>query len=494
MEDYGWLSLLPPLLTIFLAIVSRNVILALVLGGLSGALIVGGFHPLDSVLYFVGDKIFGQISQPANNQVIITLGVIGGFIKLIEDSGGAKAFAKYMTKFVSTPIKAQLMTYFCGLGIFFTDSGNSLIIGPLFAPLYDKLGICKEKLAYLLDSTASPVCILVPFISWGAYIMSLIESSYSNMGIEGNPLNVLLSALPFQLYSLLTLVAVPMIIFFAKDFGPMAKAQADFEKVIPKEIQKSGDEDEGSLWAIGLPLFTLIGFLSFMMIYFYNFTNKGLTSTSIRTSLFVSYGLAALSSALYMKKSMQKSFGDSVNSFVDGGKSVFFIFYILILAWTLSSICKDLGTGPYIAMAIKSFVTPTIFPMIVFLLGALISLALGSSYGTFAILMPIALPVALDMDVSLYVTIGAVLSGGLFGDHTSPISDTTVLASVGAGCDHIKHVSTQLVYSCVTAFVSAICFVIAAVTQSPYVVFLGVILLFGTLLFITRRYGKVFSA
>lgn len=488
MTEFGWLSLIPPVITIILAVTLRNVLLSLLLGGLSGALIMGGFNPLDSVLYFVGDKVFGQISQPANNQVIITLGVIGGFINLIDQSGGAKAFAKFMTKFVSTPIKAQLMTYLCGLGIFFTDSGNSLIIGPLFAPIYDKLGICREKLAYVLDSTASPVCILVPFISWGAYIMSLIESSYSNMGLEESSLSVLLSAMPFQLYSLLTLVAVPMIVFFAKDFGPMAEAQGSFKQKIKRADDQS--EDKGSIWGIAIPLMALISGLSFMMTYFFKFTDSGLTSTSIRVSLFVSYGFATLCLALYLKKALNKTIGESLNHFVEGGKSVFFIFYILILSWTLSSICKDLGTGPYIASIVQGFVTPILFPAIVFLIGAMISLALGSSYGTFAILMPIALPVALGMDISLYVTIGAVLSGGLFGDHTSPISDTTVLASVGAGCDHIKHVNTQLVYSCVTAFVSAICLVIATATESSYVVFFGVVLLFVSLFFIMKKFGK----
>ena len=495
MTDYGILSIVPPLVTIILAITTRNVIMALGLGGLSGAIIVSGFNPFHGTLYFVGEKIFSQIASPSNNQVIVTIAVIGGFIKLIEESGGAQAFARHMTKFVPTSVKAQFATYLCGLGIFFTDSGNSLILGPLFGPIYKKLGICKEKLAYILDSTAAPVCILIPFISWGAYIMSLIESTYADMGIEANPLTILLSAMPYQIYSILTLVTVPTIIFLNKDFGPMAKAQEEYkpDNQFETKIEKKEEvvlEGETSIAAIAIPLFTLLGSLSFFMIYFFNFSEAGLSSVNIRTSLFISYALAALSSALYMKKKYNKNFQDSLNLFVDGGKSLFFIFYILILAWTLSSVCKDLGTGPYIAASIKSFISPSIFPMIVFLLGALISLSLGSSYGTFAILMPIALPVALDLQISLYVTLGAVLSGGLFGDHTSPISDTTVISSMGADCDHMRHVNTQLVYSALTGGVSAVCFVLAAVYESPFVLILGAILQVAVLYFVMRKWGR----
>jgi len=494
MNDFGALSLLPPIITIALAIYSRNVILALGLGGLSGAIIVSGFDPFNGTLYFVGEKIFGQIASPSNNQVIVTIAVIGGFIKLIEESGGAQAFARHMTKFVPSTLKAQIATYLCGLGIFFTDSGNSLILGPLFGPIYKKLGICKEKLAYILDSTSAPVCILIPFISWGAYIMSLIESTYRDMGVEANPLMVLLSAMPFQIYSILTLIAVPTIIFLKKDFGAMAKAQENYKP--EEQIIKTEDvvlEGETSIAAIAIPLGTLLGFLGFFMIYFFNFTEEGLSSVNIRTSLFISYALASISSALYMKVKFKKNIKDSVDLFVDGGKSLFFIFYILILAWTLSSICKDLGTGTYIAASIKSFISPTFFPMIVFLLGALISLALGSSYGTFAILMPIALPVAMDLDISLFVTLGAVLSGGLFGDHTSPISDTTVIASMGAGCEHMNHVNTQLMYSTLTGIVSAVCFIFATMTESPFVLIFGAVLQLLLLMFVMKKWGRATS-
>lgn len=492
MNDFGFLSLVPPLVTIFIAIYTRNVILSLAIGGLSGALIIASFDPLKAILYFVGDKLFGQISEPANNQVIVTIAVIGGFIKLIEESGGAQAFARNMTKFVPTPVRAQMATYMGGLIIFFTDTGTSLILGPLFAPIYRKLGICKEKLAYILDSTASPVCILIPFISWGAYIMSLIESTYKDMGVEANPLSVLLGAMPFQIYSFLTLLSVPFIIFMKKDFGPMLTAQKDYseQEHMFEDAPKVKFEKESSLAAIGIPLTTLVGFLAFFMIYFFMTSDKGLSSTNIRSSLFISYGLAALSSALYMKKKFQQAFSDSLSQFIKGGQGMMLIFYILILAWSLSSVCKDLHTGQYIASLMEGFVSASFFPVIVFLLGACISFSLGTSYGTFAILMPIALPVAASMDVSLLVTLGAVLSGGLFGDHTSPISDTTVIASMGASCEHMHHVNTQLYYSLVTGGVSVLVIFLAALTESPFILIPGAFIQFIVLFIVMRKWGK----
>jgi Na+/H+ antiporter NhaC len=488
MESYGFISLIPALTTILLAIKTRNVIISLSVGAFSGAIILQNYNPFQGLLYLVENKIFDQISSPSNNQVLITIACIGGFIKLIETSGGAQAFAKKMTEVISSPVKAQLITWVCGLGIFFSDSGNSLILGPLFSPIYKKLGICKEKLAYILDSTSAPICILIPFISWGAYIMSLIETTYRDMGIEANPLSVLLSAMPFQFYAILTLLAVPLIALSGKDFGPMLKLQKEYQS---KKNENTNIILEGTttIWAIAIPLLVLFTSLAGLMLY-YHYGVDGLTSVHIRTALMISYLFASTSSAIYTRVKNNRSMMESLRIFVKGSESMIFIFFILILAWTLSSICKELHAGQYIAANIKSFVSPGVFPMIVFFLGALMSVSTGTSYGTFAILMPIALPVAHDLQASLLVTLGAILSGGLFGDHTSPISDTTVIASMGAECDHMKHVNSQFVYSLLTGLVSAICFLIAAHVESSLVIFVGIGILLVTLFFSMKLIGK----
>jgi Na+/H+ antiporter NhaC len=493
MESYGFVSLIPALLTIALAIKTRNVIISLGVGALSGAIILQKYNPFQGLLYLVEKKIFDQISSPSNNQVLITIACIGGFIKIIETSGGAQAFAKKMTEVISSPVKAQLTTWLCGLAIFFSDSGNSLILGPLFSPIYKKLGICKEKLAYILDSTSAPICILIPFISWGAYIMSLIETTYADMGIEANPLSVLLSAMPYQFYAILTLLAVPLIAVMGKDFGPMLKAQKNYQPDL-SELQDKEIILEGTttIWAIAVPLIILFTCIAGLMTYYY-LGPDGLTSVHIRTALLISYVAASIGAAIYTKVKNNRSMMESLKLFVQGGGSMIFIFYILILAWTLSSVCKELQAGQYIAANIKSFISPGIFPMIIFFLGALISVSTGTSYGTFAILMPLALPVALDLQASLVVTLGAILSGGLFGDHTSPISDTTVIASMGAECEHMKHVNTQMFYSVLTASVAACCYLVAARFESPLVLLMGMVLMIVVLSIVMSKFGQKIS-
>ena len=191
-HDYGFLSIVPPLLTIVLAIYSKNVILALAFGIMSGSLIITNFHPFDALLNSIEDQLLAEISNGTQAQVIVTIMIIGGFVRLLEVSGGARAFASKMTAIVSTPAKAQVLAWLSGLVIFFTDSGNSLIIGPLYRSVFDKFNLCREKLAYILDTTSSPISILIPFIGWGAYIMSLIEKSYAEVGLTENAFAVLI--------------------------------------------------------------------------------------------------------------------------------------------------------------------------------------------------------------------------------------------------------------------------------------------------------------
>ena len=225
MNDYGFLSIIPPLLTIVVALYSRNVLFALITGILSGSLIIADFNPFYAILDAMENQILKEVTTGSQVQVILIIFVIGGFVKLLEVSGGAAAFAQRLTRFVTSRAKAQLLVWLSGLGIFFTDSGNSLIIGPLYRSVFDELKISREKLAYILDTTSSPVSILIPFIAWGAYITSLIDRSYAEIGLTENSFAVLLKVFPYQFYPFLALLSVPIIIFIGKDFGPMRKAE-----------------------------------------------------------------------------------------------------------------------------------------------------------------------------------------------------------------------------------------------------------------------------
>ena len=485
MSDYGLLSLLPPILTVLLAIWTRNILFSLALGVFVGSMILTRYNPFLAALDMIETRIFVQISVPSNIQIIFTMMAIGGFIKLLEVSGGAKAFARGMTRFISNGAKAQISTWISGMLIFFTDSGNALIIGPLFRPIFSELKICREKLAYILDSTASPVCILMPFIGWGAYIMGLIDQAYVDAGLTEPALTVLLNVLPYQFYAIFTLLAVPFFIFSGRDFGPMARAQHKFqaeahlaEAPLEARLDASRSTEATGPTPLSLfvvPLALLLGTIAVLLGYFAQ--QDDLSSVHVRSTMTIAYVAAALASAGLMYRYQQVSFDDSLGTFIKGAESMVFVVILLILAWSLSSVIKDLGTAQTLSVLVGQSVNPAFLPAIVFLLGAVISTATGSSWGTFAILMSLAIPMAVAVDASLYLTIGAVLSGGLFGDHTSPISDTTVLASIGANCPHIDHVSTQFYYALLVGTIAFFSFIVAGLLSSVLAGLSGLVVL-----------------
>ena len=483
MEEYGALSLVPPILTIIVALYSKNVLLALTCGIFSGSLILVDFNPFAAVLNVVEDQILKEISSGTQVQVILTIFVIGGFVKLLEVSGGAGAFARKMTSVVTSGAKAQLLAWLTGIGIFFTDSGNSLIVGPLYRTLFDEFKICREKLAYILDTTSSPISILVPFIGWGAYIMSLIERSYLEVGIDENAFSVLINVIPYQFYAFLALAAVPIIIISGREFGPMKVSQQQSESPPAQEkIELVSDQlnDPASasserisifLYPLGVMLLLVGGLIT------WHATHGGISGVHIRSTLVIAYVSASFTCMEMMRRYQSISYTESLATFIKGAESLVYISIVLVLAWSLSSVTKDIHTADYLASIISGSVSPMYFPMIVFVLGALISLSTGSSYGTFAILMSIAVPVAFELQAPMYLTIAAVLSGGLFGDHVSPISDTTVLASAGAECGHLDHVTTQGAYAAVTGFVALLAFGAAGMYESPLVLPIAIVTL-----------------
>jgi Na+/H+ antiporter NhaC len=495
MSDYGILSIVPPVLTIFVALYSKNVIVSLIVGILSGSLIITGFNPFDALLDAVENQVLAEFTSGTQSQVIITMMVIGGFVKVLEISGGAKAFAQRMLQIVSTRAKAQLLAWMSGLAIFFTDSGNSLIIGPLYRSVFDEFKLCREKLAYILDTTSSPISILIPFIGWGAYIMSLIESSYAEVGLTENEFSVLIKVIPYQFYAFLALLTVPIVIMTGKDYGPMRRIQAAYlESVRFREaaaVESSTDESADDATPVGMFLYPL-GVMLFLVtaLITWHATHDGITGAHIRSTLIISYLSASLTCMEMMRRHQGRNYTDMLGDFVKGAESLVYVSIVLVLAWSLSSITSDIHTADYLASLISGSVSPTYFPMLVFVLGAIISLSTGSSYGTFAILMAIAVPVGFELGASMYLTIAAVLSGGLFGDHCSPISDTTVLASVGANCNHLSHVMTQGAYAGLTGFITVIAYGMAGIYESPYVLLVAIVLLFISMNIVMRIFGE----
>jgi Na+/H+ antiporter NhaC len=489
MESYGILSVVPLVLSLILAVYTRNIIIALTAGALSGTFILNSYNPFFAIISLMRDHVFVQASSPTNTQVLIMTFTIGGFVHILEKSGGARAFSAAMVKLVSNPVKGQLAVWISGISIFFSDTANSLVVGPLYRPVFDRLKICREKLGYIIDTTAAPVVILIPVGSWGVYIMSLIENSYANMGIDGNAFDTLLSIWPYQFYAFLALLAVPMIISTGKDFGPMAAAQKKFDSAAKvKEEAQVPDEENQSLMVVILPISIMI--VSLASILGYYAATEGVKGIHVNAGLCISYVLASMGCAYVMKRYQKIPYEKSMDIIFEGMGNIIKVAAILTFAWVLSSICRELQTGEYLATFISGTLDPMFLPVVVFFIGAIMSFATGSSWGTFAIMMATTLPIAQILGADLVLTIAAIISGGLFGDHTSPISDTSVLASMGAGCPHIDHVSTQLPYALITGAMAISAFVLLAFLQSPYVIFIMIPLQYFAIRFIMHRYGE----
>ncbi|UJF17971.1 hypothetical protein L0B53_13165 [Vibrio sp. SS-MA-C1-2] len=495
--DY-FLPLAPSLLALFLAFTTRRVILSLFSAVLLGSLIVHGFDPVPSVVGVYKEGIFNQLNG-SNAQIVIVITIISGFVYLLESSKSMTAFSSVITKYVSTPAKLKFGTFFSGLAIFFTDSGNSLILGPIYRPIYDKMKICREKLALIIDSTSSPVCVLIPIISWGVYSMGLMEKAYSSVGLEKDGLTLFKEVWLFQFYPLLTLVGIFFIILFGVNLGKMRDAQKvtdsgelDLDKVMnAKSGNKVAEKDPAINYSavahsgaktIAIALGSLFVSMLVMFIYFTQgepgSSEARLVGSEIRTSLAISYSLASLITIATLSYFKIQSMAHSSEKFFKGMGNIITIICILILAWTLSDILKELDTGAVIATMLKALqFPPWLLASTIFIIGAFLSIATGSSWGTFAILIPIVAPIAYHIDASIIICFGAALSGGLFGDHCSPISDTTVLSSMSSGVSHISHVETQMPYALTTAFFSFIGFIVASLTNSTMTVAIMAVLL-----------------
>lgn len=495
--DYGFLSLLPPIVAVGMAIMSRNVILSLFCGGFVGTLIFAGGNPFLATKSIIGDYFFVQLTDSYNAGVIVLVIFIGGFIRLMEKSGGAQAFSKSVYKYVNTSLKAQLCAWLGGILIFFSDLGTPLLVGPVFRPLFDKLKISREKLAWILDSTSSPVAILIPFIGWGVYIMGLIQAEFENLQVSRSDYSTFVEAIPFQIYAILAIIMIPLVAFTKKDFSQMKKAETaaasreySFEEEPQKEPGKGKSLYQTSnakpVMVIG-PIIVVFATL-FITLAPLGFPFTKVDGNAFRVALTMGYFYGALVLMALTGLYKVKTFRDSFKIYVDGMKGMTDVAVTLVLAWSLGSMISALGTADFIVNGLKSLnFSAGLVPGAIFIFGAFVSFSTGSSWGTFAIMMPLAIPMAHAFGISYAIAVGAVLSGGLFGDHCSPISDTTILSSTGAECDLVDHVKTQLPYACVNGAIAFAAFIFAGFTGSPLAVVLAAALLLAVMMVWGKR-------
>lgn len=495
--NYGALSLIPPLLAVFLAFKTKNVVLSLLVSLFSGALIIASWNPWIGMQDMFSDYLFVNITDSGNAQTIVMMSFVGGFVALLEKSGGARAFAKALASKVRTKTSAQVCAWVGGLSIFFSDSGNSLIMGPIFRPVMDRLKVSRAKLAYILDSTSSADCILVPITGWGVYIMSIIATEYDNLGIEGSDIGTFIGAIPYQFYAFSALLLVLIVAASKRDFGPMVESEriaqiglTEEQKAAGEEIVVSEDKNV-SPWNMGLPLIVLFATI-FIMFFSWGWPGETVQGSMIRIALTSGYFLASIVLGIMIIKQKLMTFTEAFDTFIHGIKNMAGILVIIICAWGVGSVCSNMGTSQFIVNSTVDIIPSTMVPAMLFLIGAVISFATGTSWGTMAILLPLGIHMAHGFDVDMYITVGAVLSGSLFGDHCAPISDTTVLSSMASGCNHIEHVKTQLPYATLAAVSAFISYLILGFTGvSAYIALPGAIIILIVIYLVTVKFfGK----
>jgi Na+/H+ antiporter NhaC len=473
----GWLSILPPIIAISLALITKEVIFSLLVGILSGTFIYSVLAELGAAgtLHVTIDLMIAKVGD--NASMVIFLAMLGALVVLITRAGGSAAYGNWAAKRLKGKRSAGIAAGLLGILIFIDDYFNCLAVGTVMKPVTDKYNMSREKLAYIIDATAAPVCIIAPISSWAASVISYYPTQ---TGITG--MQAFVGSIPMNLYAVLTLIMVLWLNLRKNgDFGPMARAERKAEEQgVSVTIENTGDglaykekvADKGTVLDLVIPVVFLVIFSVLAMLFYGGFWEG--------KSLFDAFGDTDAGSALalggfgslfvaffvFVPRKLI-SFTGFFAGVVDGVKSMVSALIILSLAWTISGVCRDLlETGPYVAELVQQSNLPVVLiPAIMFVIAAGLSFSTGTAWGTFGILIPITIAVCDIVAPFLSVTsLSAVLAGSVFGDHCSPISDTTILSSTGAGCNHISHVSTQIPYALTVAAVCFAGYIIAGIT------------------------------
>lgn len=457
MESIGWLSVLPPVIAIILAIWTKQVFISLFFGIWLGWTILAQGNPIVG-LQDALEACVRVFEDGGNTKVIAFSAMVGALIAYTQRSGGVEGFIQWVMKkgLVKDRRSAGLLAWFTGVVIFVESSITCLVTGAVARPIFDKLKISREKLAYICDSTSAPVCILIPLNGWGAFIMGLLAAQNVDA-----PFFTLLKSLPFNLYAIFAVFMVLYIILSEKDFGPMRKAEKrareegkvlrdGAEPLVSTEViaidPKPGVQPRAMNMLIPVAVMVLMMPIGLWITGHGNIM-QGSGSTSVFWAVLASITVGAI---LYILQGIM-NLHEAVDLFLKGIGGLMPLALLMMLAFAIGATCRELGTGPYVANLAKQWVSPAFVPAILFLVSCFIAFSTGTSWGTFAIMIPIGLPMVNLMGANLYATIGAILSGGIFGDHSSPISDTTIIASMASASDHIDHVQTQLPYALVAA-------------------------------------------
>lgn len=489
MESYGFWSILPPTLAIILAIRTKQVFISLLLGIWVGWIILSGGNPLVGTFNTV-QALVDVFKDAGNTRTIMFSCLVGALIVFVQKSGGTEGFIKIVHAFLinfekknagKSRILVQLMAMLTGALVFVETSINILTVGSIYRPITDDLKIPREKLAYIAHSMSPTICVLIPLNAWGAYIMGLLAAQ----GFE-NPFQTLVSAFPFNFYPMIAIALIAFFIISKKDFGPMKKAEDrtrlegklmndNAKPLLSTDILACEKKEGVKARAINMlmPIAIMVLMMPIMLVItgMPNVKNAdslglfqliiqsiglGSGSTSVLTAVITSLLVSIISFRIQNIFKIQ----ESIDLVINGISALIPLALLMLLAFTIGGVCKELKTGIYIASLTKAWLTPSLVPLIIFIVGCIVAFATGTSWGTFAIMIPIGVPMAQTLGADVSLTIAAALGGGVFGDNCSPISDTTLITSMACASDLIDHVKTQLPYAILAGLITAVLYTI----------------------------------
>jgi tetracycline resistance efflux pump len=468
-ESYPFLSLVPPLLAIILAVRTRQVYLSLFAGIAAGTVILADGHPLKGIAGAIEACVF-VFKDPGNTRVIAFSVLVGSLIALLQRSGGIQGFTALVTEkgIIRGKKSVELTAFIIGVLIFIESSITCLITGTIARPLTDKYRISREKLAYICDSTSAPICSLIPLNAWGAYVITLLAKE----GLS-DTIGLFLSSLFLNFYAITALLLLLLTILFQYDFGPMRKAEDRARltgEVLRKGAQPAIAEEvtrispDSTTPARAVNLLVPVGVMVIAIVTGLYITGDGaITKGSGSTSVLWAVCSAILIAAVLYKSQNLMNLEEITGLFLKGAGGLIGLGALMMMAFAIGTICRELGTGVYIAGVTGGVLRPQLIPAVIFITTGFIAFSTGTSWGTWGIMFPIAIPIAQALDMSLPPVIGALLSGGVFGDHCSPISDTTIISSMASASDHIDHVRTQLPYALLAGAVSTLLFLITGI-------------------------------
>lgn len=482
----GWLSLLPPLLAIALALITREVLVSLFLGVVSGALIYTGFVPTTAIARTIDRYLVQAMADGDHASIVIFTTLLGGMVALITKSGGTAGVIERLKPYATSARRGQLATWAMGLTVFFDDYANTLIVGPTMRPITDRLKISREKLAYIVDSTAAPVVCLIPISTWVGFEIGLVGDAFRGLGLQLDAYTSFLRSIPYRFYPIFAIFTVAMVAWTGRDFGPMRRAEQRARtegKVLDDNATPMADyTGEDMLPKDGTPsraINAVLPILTVVVVTVIGLYRSGAAdqeraagtgtfawlqqvlenANSYHALLWASLASVIVALVLPVAQRILR-LAEAVEAMVAGFKAMMMALIVLLLAWSLGAVCSDLRTADYLVGLSGGLLSPSLVPALTFLLAAGIAFATGAAWGAMGILTPLVIPIAhnlmiqsgMRVDEPTYVallsaTIAAVLSGAVWGDHCSPISDTTILSSMASGCDHIAHVRTQLPYA-----------------------------------------------